>query len=101
MSFRGPKARRHLHRTSRKDTGTVCGAPHACPGAQRQRSARGCRWESSSRLGPRDAVLGIRPGGQQMTNIYYVYILSSETGVLYVGVTNDLRRRLEEHRLGA
>jgi len=36
-----------------------------------------------------------------MTNIYYVYILSSETSVLYVGVTNDLRRRLEEHRLGA
>jgi putative endonuclease len=35
-----------------------------------------------------------------MTNIYYVYILSSETGVLYVGVTNDLRRRLEEHRRG-
>jgi putative endonuclease len=35
-----------------------------------------------------------------MTNIYYVYILSSEAGVLYVGVTNDLRRRLEEHRLG-
>jgi len=21
----------HLHRTSRKDTGTVCGAPHTCP----------------------------------------------------------------------
>ena len=57
--------------------------------------------ESSSRLGPRDAVLGICPGGQHMTNIYYVYILSSETSVLYVGVTNDLRRRLEEHRLGA
>ena len=62
MSFPGPKRRRHLHRTSRKDTGTVCGAPHTCPGAQRQRSARGCRWESSSRLGPRDAVLGICQG---------------------------------------
>ena len=35
-----------------------------------------------------------------MTDFYYVYILSSETSVLYVGVTNDLRRRLEEHRLG-
>jgi hypothetical protein len=31
--------------------------------------------ESSSRLGPRDAVLGICPGGQQMTNIYHIYIL--------------------------
>jgi putative endonuclease len=32
---------------------------------------------------------------------YYVYILSSATGVLYTGVTNDLRRRLHEHRTGS
>ena len=32
---------------------------------------------------------------------YYVYILSSRRyGTLYIGVTNNLRRRLEEHRLG-
>ena len=31
---------------------------------------------------------------------YYVYILTNTAcGVLYTGVTNDLRRRLEEHRL--
>jgi putative endonuclease len=31
---------------------------------------------------------------------YFVYILSSNRGVLYVGVTNDLQRRLAEHRQG-
>src|SRR6476620_3854283 len=28
----------------------------------------------------------------------YVYILASQAGVLYVGVTNDLERRLHQHR---
>ena len=32
----------------------------------------------------------------------YVYILASRrNGTLYVGCTNDLRRRLSEHRSGA
>ena len=32
---------------------------------------------------------------------YYVYILASRRhGTLYIGVTNDLRTRLEQHRLG-
>lgn len=32
---------------------------------------------------------------------YHVYILASRRyGTLYVGVTNNLQRRLEEHRLG-
>ena len=29
---------------------------------------------------------------------YYVYILTNSHGTLYVGMTNDLRRRVEEHR---
>ena len=29
---------------------------------------------------------------------YYVYILTGRTGTLYVGVTNDLERRMYEHR---
>jgi len=31
---------------------------------------------------------------------YWVYLLASRTRVLYVGVTNDLARRVAEHRAG-
>jgi putative endonuclease len=33
--------------------------------------------------------------------IYYAYILTNRSRTLYVGVTNDLRRRLWEHRYDA
>jgi putative endonuclease len=29
---------------------------------------------------------------------YYVYILASKSRVLYIGVTNDLQRRIDQHR---
>ena len=29
---------------------------------------------------------------------FYVYIMGSKFGVLYIGVTNNLERRVEEHR---
>ncbi len=31
---------------------------------------------------------------------YYVYILTNRSGTLYIGVTNNLERRLAEHRSG-
>ena len=34
-----------------------------------------------------------------MSKVYYVYILASKrNGTLYIGVTNDLERRIFEHR---
>jgi putative endonuclease len=32
---------------------------------------------------------------------YYVYILASTSRVLYIGVSNDIERRIFEHRTGA
>jgi len=32
--------------------------------------------------------------------MYYVYFIENETGKVYVGYTNDLRRRLKEHNSG-
>jgi len=41
-----------------------------------------------------------RASGSAMA--YYVYILARRRyGTLYVGITNDLRRRMEQHRSGA
>ena len=35
-----------------------------------------------------------------MRRSYYVYIMSSKSGVLYIGSTNDLERRVFEHKHG-
>ena len=33
-----------------------------------------------------------------MGKTYYVYIMNSSSGTLYTGVTNDLMRRVQEHK---
>ena len=35
-----------------------------------------------------------------MERLYYVYILASRSHNLYIGVTNNIGRRVEEHRSG-
>ena len=35
-----------------------------------------------------------------MARAFFVYILTSDTRALYIGVTNDLTRRVAEHRAG-
>ena len=32
--------------------------------------------------------------------LFYVYLLASRSRVLYIGMTNDLERRVREHQLG-
>lgn len=36
-----------------------------------------------------------------MEKLYYVYILASRSRILYTGVTNNLVRRISEHRQGS
>ncbi|HEU0301717.1 MAG TPA: GIY-YIG nuclease family protein, partial [Longimicrobium sp.] len=50
--------------------------------------------------GGRMLALAPNPASVRMHHNYYVYILASRKRVLYVGVTNDLVRRVGEHKQG-
>ena len=47
-----------------------------------------------------DRLIPTRDRPRMAPSTYAVYILASRSRVLYVGATNDLRRRIAEHRLG-
>ena len=38
------------------------------------------------------------PIGLECNNKYYLYIMTSPSGILYAGITNDLKRRMYEHK---
>ena len=39
-------------------------------------------------------------GRNLCSNMYYVYIIQCEDGSLYTGITTDVKRRFEEHKMG-
>jgi len=40
-------------------------------------------------------------GENQSHASFYVYIMSNNSGLTYVGATNDIARRVEEHKTGS
>src|SRR5436305_1973902 len=90
-----PKCRRPGATTSSPRNGAKCARCAASSRALWRSSARS-RSEMLGSLGPR--VRGDDGWEQRM---YHVYMLASRRhGTLYIGVTNDLRARLELHGLG-
>jgi putative endonuclease len=46
------------------------------------------------------AAANIMACWERESRTFYVYIMGSKAGVLYIGVTNDLERRVNQHREG-
>ncbi|HET9364455.1 MAG TPA: GIY-YIG nuclease family protein, partial [Candidatus Angelobacter sp.] len=41
-----------------------------------------------------------KPAARRFQRCYFVYLLSSLTGTLYVGLTDDLKKRMMQHKAG-
>ncbi len=53
------------------------------------------------RIPVKDKVVGSNPTRGAKYSMFYIYILySHKTKTIYVGQTNDIDKRLKEHRLG-
>ena len=47
------------------------------------------------------SVLRMQETKKSMMKTYYVYIVTNhKNGTLYIGITNDLKRRIYEHKIG-
>jgi putative endonuclease len=42
--------------------------------------------------------MSFRPKWRNPSKQYFIYILASNSGTLYIGITNDLKRRVFEHK---
>jgi putative endonuclease len=101
MKFLGPGSAAHredaLHLV--RDTASLVSCPARGAARSDATQSRDPHWQRKAVL-PNWAVLnGIDPGLISMNGPFFVYVLASQrNGTLYVGVTNNLARRMLEHK---